>query len=39
LNISQTSYEILESERTFNFTPRGSMDVKGKGEMPMWFIS
>ncbi len=39
VNISQDTYELVKDDPLFKFTPRGAVDVKGKGKMPMWFVS
>jgi class 3 adenylate cyclase len=39
VNISQSTYEIIQDEREFSFEKRGKIEVKGKGEMEMWFVS
>ena len=45
VNISQATYELLTDTSTslsgplFSFESRGKMEVKGKGEMEMWFVS
>ncbi|MCD4725720.1 MAG: hypothetical protein K8R63_12860 [Bacteroidales bacterium] len=39
VNISQTTYELLNNDPQFNFESRGKIEVKGKGEIEMWFIS
>ncbi len=36
INISQTTYELVKDQ--FSITPRGSMFVKGKGDMNMYFV-
>ena len=39
VNISQATYELLRDDPQFSFESRGKVDVKGKGEMEMWFVS
>lgn len=39
VNISQATYEILKDDQQFTFESRGKIEVKGKGEMEMWFVS
>ena len=39
VNISRETYELLKDDPQFTFEPRGKVDVKGKGEMEMYFIS
>lgn len=39
VNISQTTYELLKDDPEFSFESRGKIDVKGKGEMEMWFVT
>ena len=38
VNISQATYELLKDDPQFTFESRGKMDVKGKGELEMWFV-
>ena len=38
VNISQKTYELLKSDTTFTFESRGKIEVKGKGEMEMYFV-
>lgn len=38
VNISQATYELLKDDPQFTFESRGKVDVKGKGEMQMWFV-
>jgi len=38
VNISQSTYALLKDDKRFAFEQRGAMDVKGKGEMTMWFV-
>ncbi len=39
VNIIQATYELLKLEPEFAFQSRGKIEVKGKGEMEMWFVS
>ena len=39
VNISQATYELLKDDQQFTFESRGKVEVKGKGEMEMWFVS
>lgn len=38
VNISQTTYAFLADDKTFVFEPRGKVDVKGKGEVEMYYV-
>ena len=38
VNISRATYELLKNDSQFTFEKRGNIDVKGKGEMEMWFV-
>jgi len=38
VNISQTTFDLLKSNIQFTFKHRGKIEVKGKGEMDMYFI-
>ena len=38
VNISQNTYELVRNEPGFQFTPRGLVQAKGKGEMRMYFV-
>lgn len=38
VNISQATYELLKNDNDFAFEGRGKIEVKGKGEMEMWFV-
>ena len=37
VNISQATYELIKDDAAFTFEPRGKIEVKGKGEIEMWF--
>ena len=39
VNISEATYALVKEEagRLFDFTPRGKVQAKGKGEMEMYF--
>lgn len=39
VNISQSTYELLKEDPQFKFESRGKIEVKGKGEMEMLFVS
>ncbi|MCB9269647.1 MAG: tetratricopeptide repeat protein [Lewinellaceae bacterium] len=39
VNISQTTYELLSDDPDLTFESRGKIEVKGKGEMEMYFVS
>jgi len=39
VNISQSTYELLQHDPEFLFENRGKIEAKGKGEIEMWFIS
>lgn len=39
VNISEATYRLVVPEPDLYFTPRGSLPVKGKGEMSMWYVS
>jgi class 3 adenylate cyclase len=36
INVSETTYNLLKDQ--FTFMPREPMDIKGKGEMRMYFL-
>ncbi|MBK9760734.1 MAG: adenylate/guanylate cyclase domain-containing protein [Flavobacteriales bacterium] len=38
VNISQFTYDLVKEDARFNFTPRGKVAAKGKGDMEMWFV-
>ena len=38
VNISHHTHELIENEPEFIFEPRGSFEVKGKGEVEMYFV-
>lgn len=38
VNVSQETFQLLKDDPKFTFTSRGKMQVKGKGEIEMWFI-
>ena len=40
VNISEATYALVSEEagRSFDFTPRGKVQAKGKGEMEMYFV-
>ena len=39
VNISNDTYKLLKDDPQFLFESRGMIEVKGKGEMEMWFVS
>ena len=39
VNISQATYELIKDDPQFVFESRGKIDVKGKGEMEMYFVT
>jgi class 3 adenylate cyclase len=39
VNISATTYEFVKDDRRFQFENRGSIEVKGKGAVEMFFVS
>jgi class 3 adenylate cyclase len=38
VNISQDTYDQIKDDSAFKFTPRGKVEVKGRGEMEMFFV-
>jgi adenylate cyclase len=38
VNISESTYHILQKYDVFKFTYRGSIDAKGKGKIAMYFV-
>ena len=40
VNISEATYAVVKEQagRLFDFTPRGKVQAKGKGEMEMYFV-
>ena len=38
VNISESVYQVIKSEKKYTFSPRGEIDVKGKGHMKMYFV-
>ena len=38
VNISQSTYELIKDAPEFQNVARGHIDVKGKGEVQMWFV-
>ncbi len=38
VNISGSTYALVKDDPEFNFTPRGMIEAKGKGEMEMYFV-
>ena len=39
VNISQHTYDLLKDDPQFNFESRGKINVKGKGELEMYFVA
>jgi len=39
VNISKATYDLVKEEPEFEFESRGKIEVKGKGEMEMFFVS
>ena len=39
VNISKNTYELIRNDADFTFEARGKIDVKGKGEVEMYFVS
>jgi class 3 adenylate cyclase len=38
VNISESTYELIKSEKEFECKSRGKIEAKGKGEVGMWFV-
>ena len=38
VNISHDTYLLLSGDPNFSFTPRGSIEVRGKVPLEMWFV-
>ncbi len=38
VNISESTYEEVKRDPGLHFVPRGMVQVKGKGEMEMYFV-
>ena len=38
VNISRSTYELIKNDPDFTFQSRGKINVKGKGDIEMWFI-
>ena len=39
VNISEHTYDLIKNDKMFSFEKRGKIDVKGKGELEMYFVS
>ncbi len=39
VNISQSTYTLVETQPGFTFEPRGAIEVKGKGMLRMYFVA
>jgi len=38
VNISETTYQLLKEQDEFTFSPRGFLEVKGKGKVAMYYV-
>lgn len=38
INISQSTYDLISEDPKFTFEPRGMINVKGKGEVRMYYV-
>jgi adenylate cyclase len=38
VNISESTYRLLQDDPQFEFTPRGKVEAKGKGELEMFLV-
>lgn len=38
VNVSESTYKLLKETGAYDFTPRGELEVKGKGAMKMYFM-
>jgi class 3 adenylate cyclase len=38
VNISENTYRLLKDDPQFQFTPRGKVEAKGKGELEMFLV-
>ena len=38
VNISEATYELVKDDSEFDFTYRGKVEAKGKGELEMYFV-
>ncbi len=38
VNIGESTYELIKDSKRFQFTARGKVEVKGKGEIEMYFV-
>ncbi len=38
INISESTYEQVKDDPRFKIDYRGEVEVKGKGELPMWYV-
>ncbi len=39
VNISEYTHELIKNDSRFEFESRGMVEVKGKGELEMWFVN
>jgi adenylate cyclase len=38
VNVSRATYDLVKDQPGLQFTPRGFVEVKGKGELEMFFV-
>ena len=38
VNVSQSTYNLIQENPNFTFESRGKIEVKGKGELDMYFV-
>jgi class 3 adenylate cyclase len=38
VNISENTYQLVRHDPAFSFQSRGNLEVKGKGQMPLYFV-
>ncbi|MCB0813638.1 MAG: hypothetical protein KDB87_10825, partial [Flavobacteriales bacterium] len=38
VNISEATYELVKDNPEFDFTTRGKIEAKGKGQLEMYFV-
>jgi adenylate cyclase len=38
VNISESTYALLKEDPQFQFSPRGKVEAKGKGELEMFIV-
>jgi class 3 adenylate cyclase len=39
VNVSQSTYALVQDQPGFTFEPRGAIEVKGKGMLRMYFVA